>query len=68
MHAPMNSARSVATATHSACTHRPSTTGRRKFSLHRVARSRPVARPVLADRYWMNMATRQAATSTQASK
>ena len=49
--APTNSARSVAMAIASACTHRPKVTGRGKCSRHSSGRLRPVAMPVLADRY-----------------
>ena len=62
--APTNSARSVAIATSSACTHSPHVTGRGKCSRHSSGRLRPVATPIFADRFWMSIAMRFAATMT----
>jgi hypothetical protein len=64
---PTISARSVAMATASACTHSPQVTGFGSRSRHRVARSRPVASPSFAVRDWMSIAMRLAATMTQSS-
>ncbi len=63
--APTNSARSVAIAMISACTHRPRDTGRGRCSRQSSGRSFPVATPVFADRYCTIMAIRLAATITQ---
>ena len=65
--APTNSARSVAMAMSSACTHRPRDTARGRCSRHSSGRSRPVATPILADRYCTSMAIRLATTITQTS-
>ena len=65
--APTNSARSVAIAISSACTHSPRETGRGRYSRHSSGRSFPVATPVFADRYWTSIAMRLATTMTQTS-
>ena len=65
--APTNSARSVAIAIASACSHSPNVTGFLKCSRHSSGRLRPVAMPVLADRYWTSIAIRFAATITHTS-
>ena len=65
--APTNSARSVAIAIASACTHSPQRTGRGKWSRESSGRFRPVATPVFADRYWTSIAIRFARTMTQTS-
>jgi hypothetical protein len=65
---PMISARSVAIATSSACTHRPRVTGRGKCSRHSSGRLRPVARPILPDSDWMSIAMTLAATITHTSR
>src|SRR5829696_9119149 len=64
--APTNSARSVAIAMISACTHSPRDTGLRKCSRHSSGRSIPVAMPTFADRYCTSIAITFAATTTQA--
>ena len=66
--APTNSARSVAIAMISACTHRPQVTGRGNASRHSSGRLRPVATPTLADRYCTSIAIRFAAMITQTSR
>jgi hypothetical protein len=63
--APTNSARSVAIAMISACTHSPRDTGRGRCSRHSSGRSRPVATPAFADRYCTSIAMRLATTMTQ---
>ena len=65
---PITSARSVAMATSSACTHMPRVTARGKWSRHSSGRFRPVARPSLADRVWISMASRLATTITHTSR
>jgi hypothetical protein len=65
--APTNSARSVAMAIASAWSQSPIVTGRLKCSRHSSGRLRPVAMPVLADRYCTSIAIRFAATITQTS-
>ncbi len=62
----MNSARSVAMAISSACTHSPPAAARGRYARHSSGRSRPVATPVLADRYCTSMAITLATTITQA--
>jgi hypothetical protein len=64
---PTISARSVAIATASACSHSPRVTGFGSCSRQLVARSRPVASPSLAVRLWMSIAIRLAATITHSS-
>ena len=66
--APTNSARSVAIAMISACTHRPQVTGRGSASRHSSGRLRPVATPTLADRYCTSIAIRFAAMITHTSR
>ena len=65
---PSTSARSVAMATNSACSHSPRVTGCGKWSRHSSARLFPVAMPALAERYWISMAIRLLTTSTQISR
>ena len=65
---PRTSARSVAMATSSACTHSPRVTGFGKWSRHSSGRLFPVAMPALAERYWMSMAIRLLTTRTQISR
>ena len=66
---PSTSARSVAMATSSACTHSPRVTGGcGKWSRHSSGRLFPVAMPALAERYWMSIAIRLLTTSTQISR
>ncbi len=62
--APTNSARSVAMAMSSACTHKPKLTLRGKRSRQSSGRLRPVAMPTFAERYWMSIAMRFAARIT----
>ena len=62
--APTNSAMSVDMAMISACTHRPQVTGRGKRSRHTSGSVLSVTIPSLADRYWMIMAIRLAASTT----
>jgi hypothetical protein len=64
MAAPTNSARSVAIAISSAWIQSPMAAGRGNCSRHSSARLRPVATPTLADRYWISIAIRLAATIT----
>ena len=66
--APTNSARSVAMAMSSAWTHRPQVTGRGKWSRHSSGRLRPVAMPILAERFWISIAIRLAASRTHSSR
>ena len=68
MAAPTNSARSVAMAMSSACTHSPQVTGLGKCSRHSSGRLRPVAMPTLADRFWISIAMRFAASRTHSSR
>jgi hypothetical protein len=63
--APVNSARSVAMATTSACSHRNMTWLRGSRSRHISGRDMPVAMPSLADIDWMSMAIRFAVSTTQ---
>ena len=65
---PITSARSVAMATSSACTHMSRDTGRGKVSRHISGRSRPVAMPSFAVRVWISIAMRFAATITHSSR
>ncbi|SIM69548.1 hypothetical protein SAMN04489832_1464 [Micromonospora cremea] len=65
---PITSARSVAIATSSACTHITRLTGRGRRSRHSSGRLRPVARPSLAVSVWTSMAIRLATTTTQTSR
>ena len=65
---PITSARSVAIATHSACTHSPMLTRRGKVSRQTSGRLRPVASPSLADRDWISIAMTLAATITHSSR
>jgi hypothetical protein len=66
--APTNSARSVAIAMTSACTHRPQVTGRGKPARHSSGRLRPVTTPTLADRYWISIAIRFAPMITHTNR
>ena len=66
--APTNSARSVAIATISACTHKKKLTVRGKLSRHSSSRLPPDARPAFADRYCTSIAMRFAMTMTQTSR
>ena len=52
----------------SAWTHSPQVTGRGKWSRHSSGRLRPVAMPILADRFWISIAIRLAASSTHSSR
>ena len=52
----------------SACSHRPHVTGRGKCSRHSSGRLRSVAMPILADRYWISIAIRFAASTTHSSR
>ena len=65
---PITSARSVAIATNSACTHIPRDTGRGNRSRHSSGRLLPVASPSFADRVWMSMASRLAPMITHSSR
>jgi hypothetical protein len=65
--APVNSARSVAIATASACSQRKTTTRRSRRSRHTSGRERPVAMPSLADRVCTSIAIRFAPSTTQPS-
>ena len=65
--APTNSARSVAIATASACSHSSTTTRNGSRSRQISGRLRPVAMPSLALSDWMSMAIRLAASTTQSS-
>ena len=66
--APTNSARSVAIAISSAWIQSPNETGRAKWSRHSSGRFLPVAMPTLADRYWISIAIRFAASITHSSR
>ncbi len=68
MAAPTNSARSVAMAIASACTHSPHVTGRGKCVRHSSGRFCPVATPILAERFWISIAMRLAARITHSSR
>ena len=63
--APTNSARSVAIATASACSHRNTTTRNGNRSRHTSGRLRPVAMPSLALSAWTSIAIRLATATTQ---
>jgi hypothetical protein len=63
--APRNSAMSVDIEITSACTHRPLLTHRGYCSRQSSGRLRPVTMPSFADRYWMSIAMRFAASTTQ---
>ena len=63
--APVNSARSVAIATASACSHSSSTARRGRRSRQTSGRLRPVAMPSLADSVWTSIAIRLAVSTTQ---
>ena len=65
--APTNSARSVAIAIASACSHSSTTTRNGNRSRQTSGRLRPVAMPSLALSDWMSMAIRLAASTTQSS-
>ncbi len=65
--APTNSARSVAIATASACSHSSTTTRDGNWSRHTSGRLRPVAMPSLALIDWTSMAIRLAASTTHSS-
>jgi len=65
--APTNSARSVAIATASACSHSSTTTRGVNRSRHTSGRLRPVAMPSLALMAWTTMAVRLAASTTHSS-
>ena len=65
--APTNSARSVAIATISACTQSPRVTFREKCMRHSSGRFLPVAMPIFPERFWISIAMRFAASSTQSS-
>ena len=65
--APVNSARSVAIATASACSHRPTTNRRGSRARHTSGSDCPVAMPSLADSVWMSIANRFAVSTTQPS-
>ena len=65
--APTNSARSVAIATASACSHSSTTPRNGSRSRQTSGRLRPVAMPSLALSDWMSMAIRLAASTTQSS-
>ena len=52
----------------SACTQRPSDTGRGRCSRHSSGRFLPVAMPIFADRFWISIAIRFAATITHNSR
>ena len=62
---PTTSARSVTITTSSACSHKPMVIDRGKASRQCSDRLRPVARPSLADRYWMSIAITLARMITQ---
>ncbi len=63
--APRNSAMSVDMAITSACTHMPQVTARGNRSRTTSGRLRSVTIPSLADRYWISIAIRFAASTTQ---
>ena len=63
--APVNSARSVAIATASACSHRKTTSRRGSRSRQTSGRDSPVAMPSLADRVCTSIAIRLAPSTTQ---
>jgi hypothetical protein len=65
--APVNSARSVAIATASACAQRNHVTGRGKRSRATSARFCPVAIPSLAESDWTTIAITFAMSTTQSS-
>ena len=65
--APVNSARSVAIATASACSHRPTTNRRGSRSRQTSGSDSPVAMPSLADSVWTSIAIRLAVSTTQPS-
>ena len=64
----MISATSQAIATSSAWSQRPRLVVREKLSRQASGRFLPVTIPSLAERYWISMAMRFAATSTQTSR
>ena len=66
--APTNSARSVAMAISSAWIHNPSDARRGKCSRQSSGRFLPVAMPTFAERFWISIAIRLAATSTHSSR
>ena len=66
--APTNSARSVAIAISSAWIQSPIVARRGKCSRHSSGRFLPVAMPTLADRYWISIAIRLAASMTHSSR
>ena len=63
----MNSARSVAIAITSACSHRPIVTGRGNCARHTSGRFMPVAMPSFALIVWISIAIRFAARMTHRS-
>ena len=65
--APTNSARSVAIAIASACSHSSTTTRNGSWSRQTSGRLRPVAMPSLALIDWISIAIRFAARTTQSS-
>ena len=65
--APRNSARSVAIAIASACTHSPIDVRRENRSRQTSGRLRPVAMPSFAESVWISIAIRFEATITQTS-
>jgi len=66
--APTNSARSVAIATASACTHNSRFVRRPSRARHISGRLRPVARPSFEDRYCTTMAIRFDMTMTHTNR
>jgi hypothetical protein len=66
--APMNSARSVAIAISSACTHSPNVTGRGNCDRHTSGRFIPVAMPSFALIDWISIAIRFEARITHSSR
>jgi hypothetical protein len=66
--APVNSARSVAIATASACSHSSTTALRGSRSRHTSGRLHPVAMPSLALSDWTSMAIRLAVSTTHPSR
>ena len=66
--APTNSARSVAIAMSSAWTQSPKLVRRPKCSRQSSGRLRPVAMPIFAERFWISIAMRLAASRTQSSR
>ncbi len=63
--APRNSAMSVDIEMTSACTHIPQDSQRGKWSRKLSGRLRSVAMPSLAERYWISIAIKFAASTTQ---